>query len=399
MPKLSQVSVAESVSPQVNRYYQKMSRRYLAAFAILLTLTVLFIGCVIILFGEYVTYDNLKYFVRDWNAVSLRGDGDFSRIVYNGSEDMRFVSFRGGLAVCSRDSFSYYDTTGVQLISEMLNYDDPAAVPSEKYLLLYDVGGTQYSIYNQLTQIVSRTEEGRIVAGDIADNGSAVLVMRSRETKYVAKLYNAAFNRTMSIYKENYVIDAGISDDGESIVLVSAVPENTDFSCEIELCLADVSEPLAKLTLEHTMPLRAYTGEAGFILLCDTGVYFYDYAGHRKTETLFSGMNLRYADANGETFAVVGSVNALGSENRVMVFDWKGAVLYDGIIRERIRGAYASLNPEDVLLWLSSTDSVMAVEADGTLRKTETEPGDILSVVPMKTGAVVAQKNGAYKIN
>ena len=58
---------------------------------------------------------------------------------------------------------------------------------------------------------------------------------RSRETKYVVELYNAAFNKSMSIYKENYVLGAALSPDGEYIVIASGVPADTDLGCEISI--------------------------------------------------------------------------------------------------------------------------------------------------------------------
>lgn len=390
------VSVADRIEPQVNRYYLKVSRRYMALGIFLMIALLFYIVCVMLFFGEYVTYDNLKYLVRDWSAMSLPGNEDFTNIVYNGTDGMSFRYFRNGLAVCDVDSFLYYDNMGIQLIDDDLNYANPAAISSDKYLLIYDVGGEEYAVYNQLTQIIAREAEGRIITGDIADDGSLILVTRSRETRFVVGVYNAAFNKTMNIYKENYVLDAAVSPNGKQIIICSAVPAETDFNAEVEICRSGSSERVALMTYEHTMPLDVLAADDGFILLCDNGIYFFDYEGHITKSAGFDGMSLTYADINNVTSAVVGSVNALGSENHVMIFDVNGNPLFDKVIRSRVTGIYASRNADDALAYFTTTDSVVKIMPDGTTVEHKPESGDVLSVIPLDKDALICQKNGAY---
>ena len=188
-PDEMSVSVAGRITPQINRYYYKISRKYMTVGILFMLLLVLYLICVMAFFGEYVTYENLRYLIRDFSAMSVPGSGDFTKIVYNGSDDMTFSVFRGGVAACDGDSYLYYDTGGINLISDKMNYADPVLVPSEKYLLAYDLSGNGYAIYNQLTRIVQRETEGRIMAGDIADDGSCILVTRSRETRFVVDVF------------------------------------------------------------------------------------------------------------------------------------------------------------------------------------------------------------------
>lgn len=391
------VSVADRIEPQVNRYYLKVSRRYMAAGIVLMLALLAYIVCVMLFFGEYVTYDNLKYLVRDWSAMTMPGGEEFTSIVYNGTDNTDFRYFRNGLAVCNPDSYMYYDTTGIQLIEDDLGYTDPAVIPSDRYMLVYDVGGEEYSVYNQLTQIISRETDGKIIAGDIADDGSLVLVTRSRETRFVVEVYNAAFNKTMNIYKENYVLDAAVSPNGEMIIICSAVPAETDFNTEIEICRSGQSERIALLNYQHTMPLDVLASDDGFTLLCDNGIYFFDYEGHINESAGFDGMSLSCADMNGVTSAVVGSVNALGSENRIMVFDKSGYLLYSQVMHSRVSGIYASRNTDDALAYITTPDSVLKLLPDGTFEEHRPASGEVLAVIPLEDGALICQNSGAYR--
>ncbi|MGN1408660.1 MAG: DUF5711 family protein, partial [Eubacteriales bacterium] len=211
----SDIPVVGRIEVRVNRYYLGVSRKYMAAGIALMLTLILYVIFIMLFLGKYVTYDNLKFLVRDMGNITLPGNDEYSSIVYNGNDDLKAESFRGGIAICTGDKYLYYDSGGGLLTENSINYSSPEMAESSKYMLVYDVGGVGYSVYNQLTCIINRSADARIVTGDIADDGSMILVTRSRETKYVVELYSAAFNKSMSIYKENYVLDAAISPDGE----------------------------------------------------------------------------------------------------------------------------------------------------------------------------------------
>lgn len=389
--------VIDGMERRVNRYYLGVSRKYTAAGIGLMLTLILYVIFVMLFLGQYVTYDNLKFLVRDMSALSLPGsDSEYSSIVYNGSEDLVARSFRGGTAISTVDSYLYYDSGGGLLVEDQCSYSSPDMAVSDKYLLLYDVGGTGYSVYNQLTRIIERTSSQQIVTGDIADDGSLLLVTRSRETKYVVELYNSAFNKSMSIYKENYVLGAALSPNGEYIVIASGVPADTDLGCEISIIKKGSDKPLYTSSYTHTMPLEVKAMADGFILLCDNGIYFFDYSGGITASFDFSGMSLRYADITSNGAVIVGSVNALGSENRVTVLDISGEKLYSEVIGERITGAYASINHSDALCYLTVADKVIKINPEFETEEMTTE-ADILSIVPLNKGALICSRTSGVR--
>lgn len=389
--------VAGKIPPQVNRYYKKVSKVY-KGFALALLFTVfLFFLTVTMFFSDYVTYENMRYLVRDFGAMMSSETDGFSTVVYNGSDSMKFEAFKNGLAAASGDKYLYFDSTGIRMIEEDSGCSEPVLVPADKYLLMYDLGGTCYSVYNQLTRIIRREADSRILSGDMSDSGAFVLVTRSRETRYVVEVYNAAFQHTMSIYKENYVLDAALSPDGTTVLIASAVPSDTDFRCEVAVCRVGQSEAVATLFYDHTMPLDVYASEEGFVLLCDTGLYFYDFDGGLRTSVPLAGSALSYADMNDRSIAVVSSVNALGMESRVLVLALSGEVLYDSILTgSRVTGAAASREPETALVYLETPEGILQIRPDGTQNPYIAGDADIIGLVPVTNGAIICTKSSAY---
>lgn len=392
------VTVAEQFTAQVNRYYAKVSRKFLVAGVIVFLILLMYILCVTMFFGEYVTYDNLKYLVRDFDKINLSGSVEFDKIVYNAGDNTSFGFFKNGLSMCATDGYSYYDASGGLLTEEKLGYAAPAMETSDKYVLIYDLGGKKYTVLNQLTKIIDRETDGEIIAGDISSDGSIVLAVRSNETRYVVKLYNGAFSEVMSIYKENYVLGVALSPNGKTVAICSAVPSDSDFDCEIELCRRGESEPVARLKYSHAMPLDVYPADDGFVVLCSTQLLFIGYGGETVATVPFTGMSLKYADVNGTTAVVVGSTNALGSENRIIVLDTGesfGDIIFDFTLKERVRGVYATRDTENAYAYLKLTDCAAVLRPDGMIENGDKTGAEILSVVPMKGGALVCGRASA----
>ena len=396
--KVTRLTVAGKIEPEVNRYYAKIAGRYTAAGIAALVIFLLYVGSIIVFASDSITTENLSYLVRDFGTAADDTVRDFGRIVYNGSSATTFAWFRGGLAVCSPDSYRYFDKNGLSVTADPLNFADPVMVPGEKYLLIYDMGGTGWAVYNQLTRIVSREADERIIAADIASDGSMVMVTRSRDTRYVVSLYNAAFNRTMLSYKDSYVLAAAISEDGEQFLVASASPSTTDFDCEIELIRRGEDTPLARDVLSHTMPLMARATEKGFVILCDTAVLYYDEYGVRQNSVSLSGMTLKYADIASGRVALAGQVNALGSEHRILVLDDAGSPLCDRTLHQRVAGVSMGRNTADALCYVRSADTVLRIGPDGSETAYTPENGEIIGLVPLTSGALVCQKSAAWQI-
>ena len=398
MPRTEEkLAVAGKIEPEVNRHYARVAKRYAAAGVICMILFVAYLLGLIVFGSEYITYDNMRYLIRDFGTAAGEGAREFGKIVYNGSADTVFAYFRGGAAVCTPDAYRYFDKNGTQIIADPLNYSDPVLAPSDKYMLVYDVGGTGYSVYNQLTGIVAKETEDRIIAADIADDGSLVLVTRSKDTKFVVELFNAAFHKTMEVYKDGYVLGVAMAPDGKQFLVASAIQSSTDFNCEIQICERGSAEEVSREIIPHAMPLAVRATDDGYIVLCDTAVYYYSRYGTAVRTVSHAGMTLKYADIADGRIALTGQVNALGSEHRILVLDRTGETLYDDTMRIRTGGIRVSRG-DDALCYLIISDGVIRVAADKSLSQESPESGDILDVIPLGAGALMCQKNAAYQI-
>ncbi|MBQ7921035.1 MAG: hypothetical protein IJ325_00445 [Clostridia bacterium] len=391
------VRVAGKIKPQVNRYYGRVALRYRMLGGVLAVMLGLFLVLVLAVYGEYITYDNLTYLARDFDLSIQTGSGSFTTITYPRQESLSFVPFKNGMAVSGGDVLRIYDSAGIVLTEENLNYEEPVLVSSDKYVLAYDLGSRNYSLYNTLTRVIDRQADFRITCADVSDTGAFLLVTRSNETRYVVELYNTALNKTMSIYKDHYVLDAAIRDDGKRLVICSAIPSGTDFTCEISLCEDGKAEPVITKTYTGTMPLRAsFAPDGSFAVLCDNEVLFFDKDGNEKNVYKITGMTLVSAHMNNGIAALVGAENALGSENRIVVLDFDGNVLFSQSYKERVTDICTAEEDGEYLCAILTTGSVIKLGTQGIVESVELEDDDTLSVECADQGVVVCTKDSMY---
>ena len=391
------VRVAGKIKPQVNRYYGRVALRYRMFGCVLAVALGLFLVMVLALYGEYITYDNLTYLARDFDLSVHSDSSSFTTVTYARQESIAFVPFKNGMAVSGGDVMRIYDSAGIILAEEKLNYEEPVLVASDKYVLAYDLGSRKYSLYNTLTRVIDRETDFRITCADVADTGAFLLVTRSNETRYVVELYNTALNKTMSIYKDHYVLDAALRDDGKRLVICSAIPSGTDFTCEISLCEDGKTEPIVTKTFSGTMPLRTtFAPNGSFAVLCDNEVLFFDKDGNETGRYAFSGMTLVSAHMDNGRAALVGAENALGSENRVVVLDFTGNVLFSQSYKERITDVCVPGKNTDYLCAVLTPGSVIKLNEQGITERADLADDDTLAVECAEQGIMICTKDSMY---
>ncbi len=387
--------VAGGIKPQTNRYYAKVSAAYRAMAAVVGVVLVLFCLLILAVGREYITYDNLTYLARDFDLHMQNNTSEAATVSYARHETLQFSPYKTGMAVAGTDVLTIYDSAGIVLTEDTLNYSGPCLSVSGKYVLVYDLGGKNYAIYNTLTRVVKRETDFKLLAADMSDSGAYVLVTRSNETKYVVELYNEALNHTMSIYKDHYVMDAAIREDGQRVAIVSAIPGETDFSCEVSLCAVGEAEPLLTTTFGGLLPLEtAFHPDGSFTVLCDGAVLFFDANGSQLGRYSLSGMTLVSADMADGYVALVGAENALGSENRVVVLDSTGQVLLSQMYRERMQRVV--IGTGDMLCAVLTPNAVLAMDPGGIYATCPLDDDDVLRICTYDRGIMVCTKDCMY---
>jgi hypothetical protein len=145
-------SVKNNYDGKTDIYLAKASYRYAYFKRILCVLLVMVVA--VLLFSGNLSYNKIFYLTKDIKLANDYVNSVHDTITYNVGNSQSFATYREGLAVASRERLSIFSAGGRELFSANLNYGNPILASSDKYLLLYDVGGKQFSLYNSFSQII-----------------------------------------------------------------------------------------------------------------------------------------------------------------------------------------------------------------------------------------------------
>ena len=291
-PQRSAKAGAPTVAPTKtrNEYYENVS----AGLGILQVVLYLSLFAYVVLSfvanSNLITYQNFYHFFQDLNASAERVDiFTHDSISYQTDDEQSFTLYRKGLAVAGNKSVTIFSATGRQLVSHGIQYNDPVAVGSGKYLLVYERGGKQYSLYNANTQMHQGETNYPIQGAAVSDSGMYALISSSSNANSAVYLYNNRFALINVYNKGGNVLGTSISSDGRRIALLTATPNAGGVSLSVTIAEPGKSTAIAEVKIAESLGLGCTFTESGKLaVLTTTGVcylsangeieFFYDFA-------------------------------------------------------------------------------------------------------------------------
>ena len=136
---ISTVAPAAKLERERNEYYENISAG-LGIMQVVLYLSLFaFVVLSFLSNTNLITYQNFYHFFQDLNASAERVDiFTHDSVSYSTDEEQSFTLYRKGLAVAGNTGVTIFSATGRQLVSHGIQYNDPVAVGSGKYLLVYE---------------------------------------------------------------------------------------------------------------------------------------------------------------------------------------------------------------------------------------------------------------------
>ena len=325
-------------APQ-NDYYESISHRFGLAQVFLYMALLAFVAVSLLTNTELITYQNLYYFVKDLNATSEKVDVLHSdAITYPTDVSQDFAFYRQGLAVAGNTSVTVYTATGRQTISRNVQYQNPTAVGTGKYLLVYELEGTQYSLYNSYTQVHSGKTASPIRCAAMSPCGMYAVVTESEQYASVVELYSSNFKLLGRYSYSDYVTDVAIDDKGDRLAILISCVQNGSFATELKIYQSGAESVVAQCALGDGLGLQCgFTNSEKLAVLCGDGVYYVSTRGKLLSETSFEGETLTAFDMTDRGCVAVLKKSGNILDHRVIVFDEGGKEAYRGEIKQNVR--------------------------------------------------------------
>ncbi len=330
----------ERITPEAprNEYYENISAR-LGILQVVLYLS-LFAFVVISLLAntQMVTYQNFYYFFRDLRASAETVDiFDARSLTYPTDEEQDFTLYRGGLAVAGNHAVTVFSATGRQLLSTSVQYNDPTVVGAGKYLLVFESGGTQYSLYDSSAQLHTGKSEYPIRAAAVSDSGMYALITAGENSTSSVSLYNSRFQLMNRYNKSGYVTSVAIDKKGERIAILSSVSGGGSFQTSVMIAKPGEGSAISDAVVSDSLGLScAFTEADELSVLCSRGTVQLSRDGKKLSDQNFDGLIPALFHLSDSGLTVVLKKNEISAKNIVIAFDKNGKIVYNETVSEDI---------------------------------------------------------------
>lgn len=342
----------------LDAYYESISERFGIAQVFLYLSLLAFVVLSLIGNTELLTYRNFYYFFKDLSASAetvdvLQTDG----LSYPTDATQSFTLYRQGLAVAGNSSVTVFTASGRQVISQSVQYASPVAVGSGKYLLVYDAGGTQYSLYNSYAQVWTGKSANPIRGAAVSESGAYLLLSSSDSFPSEMEFYDDDFDRVGYFTLDSYVTDVAINRKGTVFAFLTTSVENGSFATSLRIYETGRSEPIATPSLGDRLGVScAFTDSGNLSVISGDGVRFLSSRGALLETFLLDGKQIQSADQTGDGCALILKDSGISAQKEVIAFGKSGNLLY-----RRSVSATADVVKQ-------SGDTVFLLCADGVVR-------------------------------
>ncbi|MBE6657603.1 MAG: hypothetical protein E7604_04070 [Ruminococcaceae bacterium] len=324
-------------------YYFRIAKRFRIVTFLLLAVMIVFIIVMFSVNRDEITVENLRYFLRYIDTRQAEKSATTDTIVYGDTESIvRFGIYRNGLVVVGNDRVQIFDLTGEEILDINQSNASPQLLTSEEYMLIYNIGGTTFQLYNSLSKKYEESYSYPIGCAALGDTGAFLVTTRSMEYRSVVNVYNRDFEQIYRWYSpDKHIMDACFRDGDEEFMLATlGTREDGVFYAEIILCETDKEEKRAQFRIEDEIIYRVrYTDDGGIILIGGKAVYVYDSELTLLSTVSYGGYTPVMLGSNGDLTYFTLNKNIVGSNYTLTVLDERGDIIYSGDVQGEITRA------------------------------------------------------------
>lgn len=387
-------SSADDITRQdeFNPYYMRVSSLYRIGKWVLLLLFALFLTVMLLTYRDSITYENFLYLTRNLQMPAM-SEGSFSSVVYEEQQNMRFAAYKGELVTAGTSGISFYDGLGALQMQDSTDCVSPVLLTGEKYLMVYDEGGTSYSMYTTIGRVYRGKTENIIQCAALSDRGVHAIASRSQEAKYCVTLYDASFRKIAQYYRDTYVTGLALQSDGERLAILGISSEGASLKGVVTVGQVG-TDTAADISLGEQIPLAAAFMNNGILaVVTDGAVLFMDGNGTVKCSVSLSSMLLSGISIADTHIAVACRENTLGTSNRILVIDENGTVTGDCTFAGKVVGVTAAEGTAAV--YIRGEQSVLALSKTGETVAEMAFTGNLLEICVIDGRAVFCFPAGA----
>ena len=339
-------STKEIKKTKEKRLNSSLLRKFLLAFLIVLPV-------VFILNLDKLSPGNISQWLSDTENVS----GGFPYSM-GGSSAIQITNTPKNLVVLTDNSMICLNHSAKEILKVQHKYGSPCIATDNKMILLYDRGGTGYTVAKGGEKLFAGTCEANIIAGDIAKNGTFALATDSSEGRAKLIFYSKRNKRISDVTSsDEYITRVKLNSNATRAIISTFNVKNTVRRSSIYIFDVESGKVVSSIEYDNYLIIDFhYNNNGSMTVLTDKAVSFVSKANAKTREVSFEGCQLLRYDisSEGEVAAAIELPNSQTGTS--LIFVRKNGEL----------GFKADF--EDKIKWVDAEGSVSALLKDRIIK-------------------------------
>ncbi len=322
----------------------------------LIVVLVLTVGFGAIFGAGRLDIDNIYYSAMDiWymHSYSESSSGILNYTKAPISDD--FALYKNGLVAASGSEIKIFNSTGRVTLTSGDIFATPTVVTSNKYVLVYDLGGNKFAIYNSFKKIETVTLDGSIAYASMSDGGGFVVVEKTQDYNSVVHIYDDNCNRISTYSTNEYVFSAEMSPNGKYTAVISASAENGEMTSTLTVLKQNKKKTYAQIDIGNLSPYTCkFISDNRIAVFCSDRVYVYNLKGKLKGEYMYPDSKLAYISHTDGGVALLFEDDLINGQNTLVVLNKNGKSVYSG----QMSGSFTDMEMYDNYVFLLTNNGI-----------------------------------------
>jgi len=334
--KIKNAGTVESTELIENKYYSNIAYRVKWIKWLSRVFLVLFFFAGIIFYPREVNVENFGYLLR---YINIQGSGKSvkSEFQIELDEASSICYYKNNIAVLRKNRLDIYDMNGRKNYTSKLVYSIPVLRTSDKYLIAYDLGTNKMGIFNSFSKLYEYKGDRPVYFAEITNKGNIVYVTSEKKYQSAVNIMNNGFNIVYRcLYDKDWVMSADIDDKAETLAVAGYCVKDGDYLSKVSLYDTRFEEVKSQIEIIGEIPYSVKLNQSGIFAVFENSIRFYDLKGDEITKYHFSYRKIQKIALAPKAAAVVLNEKTLGTDDRILIFDVNGNILYDDVVNSEV---------------------------------------------------------------
>jgi len=327
-----------SENNKISNYYQNSSFAVKMVRYFVTLLFILFLLSCILIFRTDITIENIQLLSKYLSLTEYASHTYEDEFPITASDSSDITMLRNNLAIVGNNNISLYELSGQKLFSYNYSYSSPAFDRDEHNILVYDIQGSELTIFNSFSRVYSQKFPYSVKCADINSSGFAVV---SNEKTYRSALlvYNDNYKEVFRwLSADNYITSIALSENGRNVAACTTASLDGSYNSSVKIFSINSTDATHSVSIGDELPVSiGYSSDGSTVyVITDSSIRFYSTSLDELSVYKFNQSKIDRFFENENLLILTERNNLSGNSMSLIGLDKNGNEIFNLNVRDEI---------------------------------------------------------------